>query len=722
MSTWRQSQACMRAEWLRLLTTPTWSILLILWTLVCSLYFQVVIHHASANQLPPGETPLTFFYRWFPGLLSLLLVCFIPQLTMDAVAGRRERNRLEHLLAAGIRPSSLIVGSFGALAAMLALLLIPPFLLNCILIGQGSFDLGPMIGGLCAIYSESLLIGSLGLAISCWCSSRLVAGLIALSVGMSWWIIDVFAPVLLISSEQYGQAWYQLLGLAEPIHHFAGGIIHLGQMAAFFTATMTCLALGRLGLQYPHHPQQRFVCVGLTIALAYVCLRLCSWWQSDIDVTNQHLHALDPALQQLLTELPAEQKLTVTLIASPSMRSHLIDGPLLERVENILGKISQQKFRQRQINPSNNPRLATALSHQHHLTRADLQHPTLIVETAQRAVVIRRNQLGTIEQRDGEGEVLVGFSCQQAFFHGLQEALGHQRYTVAWWATDLTRPLQPQRVVEQQQSVQKWQQSWLDCGAHITPLQSWQGLSPLAIVVLAGPYRDISQEAFTALQQHLDQGGRLCLALDGQNPQELPLLARLLQPYGINWSESNVATVQGWHGDQPELLPLVEIKSADDQGPTALASRDGRRLALPYPIPLQADLSNDDIEVKTYLPSPRASYLYHRYARPQLLPGSRPLLITAEKGDQRIAVLGSCDALANDTIQSGGNKLLSYGLYQWLSTRSNEQSVIAIKEVVSRQVQLSAGAYFLATWIVGGGLPIAAAGIGCFIWYRRRRQ
>ncbi|MFW5751518.1 MAG: hypothetical protein ACOCZK_07730, partial [Planctomycetota bacterium] len=91
----RQTWALTRAEWLRQLTGPIWAVLLVLWTLVCALFFSRVIQHASAVALPAGETPVTWFFRASPEMLSLLLVVFIPQLTMEAVAGRRERGRLE---------------------------------------------------------------------------------------------------------------------------------------------------------------------------------------------------------------------------------------------------------------------------------------------------------------------------------------------------------------------------------------------------------------------------------------------------------------------------------------------------------------------------------------------------------------------------------------------------------------------------------------------------
>ena len=104
----RQSRAIAWSECLRMATSPAWSILLFLWTLVCSLFFQIVINYAAANALPAGETPMSYFFRTAPFLLPLLLIVFVPQLTMDVVAGRRERGRMQHLLISGVRPAALI--------------------------------------------------------------------------------------------------------------------------------------------------------------------------------------------------------------------------------------------------------------------------------------------------------------------------------------------------------------------------------------------------------------------------------------------------------------------------------------------------------------------------------------------------------------------------------------------------------------------------------------
>jgi len=70
-------------------TSPAWSIFLFLWTLVCGLFFQIVINYAAATALPVGETPMSYFFITAPFLLPLLLIVFVPQLSMDVVACRR---------------------------------------------------------------------------------------------------------------------------------------------------------------------------------------------------------------------------------------------------------------------------------------------------------------------------------------------------------------------------------------------------------------------------------------------------------------------------------------------------------------------------------------------------------------------------------------------------------------------------------------------------------
>ena len=86
-------------------------------------------------------------------MMALLLVVFVPPLTMDAIAGRRERGRLEHMLV-GVRPSALLCGAFLACAGLVGLLLIPLVLFHLVL-GPYDPDPGHTIGGALPLCSKA---------------------------------------------------------------------------------------------------------------------------------------------------------------------------------------------------------------------------------------------------------------------------------------------------------------------------------------------------------------------------------------------------------------------------------------------------------------------------------------------------------------------------------------------------------------------------------------
>lgn len=90
-------------------------------------------------------------------------------------------------------------------------------------------------------------------------------------------------------------------------------------------------------------------------------------------------------------------------------------------------------------------------------------------------------------------------------------------------------------------------------------------------------------------------------------------------------------------------------------------------------------------------------------------------------GEQRVAVIGDGDFLANSYVGNGGNMDLGMHLINWLSQDDN---LIAIPSTTRKDVFLELPPW--AQYVIGFGfllgLPLILAGTGITIWLRRRKR
>ncbi|MFW5859197.1 MAG: ABC transporter permease [Planctomycetota bacterium] len=729
----RQTWALTRAEWLRQLTGPIWAVLLVLWTLVCALFFSRVIQHASAVALPAGETPVTWFFRASPEMLSLLLVVFIPQLTMEAVAGRRERGRLEHLEAAGTRRGALLLAAFTATCSMLLLLLIPPLVIHVVLASKGDADFGRTLGGILAIYLEACAVAALGLCASCWAPRRVSASLIALACGIVWWILSVYgyyADHLAggRSDPAAEPAWWTALSLQYPIREFASGLVDWRTLGTYLVLIAGLLALGRIGLHWHVRRLARAAGLVATVVLITGLLRLQQEADSTWDLTWRSLHSISPATVEALDTLDTTRApLHATLLESPAMGGDPVDGALLAATRSFLRATRSHAVRTRSLDPGLEPQAARALCRELHLSAADLEHPVVILRHAERTEVLRARDLGVIG-RNSQGErELTAIHVESAFLNAIHRLQSGRTTTVAWLRGPTFRALEARTTIERDEAVGAWRRHFATLGLNIAPLELERlGAGRFDLVVLPGPRADLPAPAIAALRAHLERGGAVLLALDGQRSQRLPLLRDLLAAYGLDWSQGLVLTAQGWHDERPDLQPVVQVLPQNESGPAGLCAREARPLHLPYAVPvLPGEARDSRQQVDGALRTPRSAHLMHgrnpprRLPRPQLLLGTSAPIPGAE--GPRIAVLGSVDALADSSLGVAGNRLLATGLARWLA-RPQDALLLPPRAIEARRYHLSPGERGWLLWGLSIILPLAATALGLSTWWWRRHR
>ncbi|MDA3960505.1 MAG: Gldg family protein, partial [Planctomycetota bacterium] len=532
-TTWRQASAICLAEWLRMLTTPAWAALLILWTLVCGLFFQVVVTHAAHNELPIGETPLTAFFRFFPGLLPVLLIVFVPQLSMDLLAGRRESGRLEQLQLAGVQPLALILGGYVAVCSVLVVLAVPILLFHGVLAGATNADPGATLGGIFALLIQSAVLAALSVAVGAWAPTRLAASLTACALGLIWWIFDLFAPAI-AGAEAMGSPWHRALALADTVHDFAGGLIEWRPVVASVVLVLSLLALARLGLLWRIRPGPRLLSVATVLLATLAALTLSTRVTTTSDITWSGSHGISEHSIAVVKALAEEAPVTVTLIATPGMRNDPADGPLLSGVRTLLQRLAPHGVDFQLLDPERSPKAVVALRDRLHIADRDLQRPVLVAEHLNRAAVLPAARLGAVATGNGR-RTLARLDAESALVAELQRLHG-ELPTVAWLTCPELRVIETPLPHRRAEAVGAWRRQLSAEGFAVEELADWSGLSAgeFDLAVVAGPQTTLPSEAVNELRQHLLRGGHLLLALDAEAGSQNELRAALAN-YGVGW-------------------------------------------------------------------------------------------------------------------------------------------------------------------------------------------
>lgn len=701
-----QAASLAQAEWLRLLGRPVWAMLAVLWTLVCALYFDAALAQAARDALPASESALSWFFRFFPGLLPLLLVIFVPQLTLDAIAGRRENGRLEQLLAAGLRPGALVLGAWLAVLGLGLVLLLPPLLFQLLLPTGLRGEGGQLLGGLLALQLQIAAVAALGLCAGAWTPSRASAGLVATAIGLLWWILDAFG------GGGRGAGEPGPLALAATVHGFATGLIAWQTVGGFALLT-ACLLLGaRLGLTLREAPLPRLVTtsgLALVLLLGLVDLRGCPH-SSALGGMRDDAPAAE--LAATIARLAADEPLRASLLIPAHSRLDPIDGPAQEAMRALLGRLAGPGLQLEILNPDRNPARAAALIDMAGLDQG-IERPVLILARGIDTSAVTAASVVHVERREGRRQ-LAALRVQTALAEALRELEGGR--PLAAWPEGLgLRPALLAEADRRGMAVGAWQRATADAGLRVVPLHNWAvlGQQPFRLLILAGPSRDPSAPALAAIEAHLARGGHLLLALDPNQDEPLPELARICARYGIAWGTGRLRALAG----------AIRVEAAADEGPVAGVARRGP-LRSRHAIALSA-MPRDGRQLRGWL---AAGHQASKNIELELdgvrhpIAGARPLLLTSlpSEGDgPRLAVLADVDLLSDAHLDQGGARALASALARWLA--EPERSAVAPLEPDRRRLLLEPGRLLLLRLVGGLLLPLLAiaAGLGCW-WWRRR--
>jgi ABC-2 type transport system permease protein len=170
--------------------------------------------------------------RDFFGLMSIVLVFFVPAISMRLWAEEMKLGTMELLMTFPVRDWEAVVGKYLAALSIIGLAIILTLPLPILVSAFGNPDWGPIIGG----YIGALLLSAAYLAIGAWTSSttsnQIVSFIIALlillvaSLGLDW--VRQFSPSWLAG-------WLSYFSLRTHFDNIARGVVDIRDIVFYLS-------------------------------------------------------------------------------------------------------------------------------------------------------------------------------------------------------------------------------------------------------------------------------------------------------------------------------------------------------------------------------------------------------------------------------------------------------------------------------------------------------
>jgi len=260
--------------------------------------------------------------RPFFGTLPLILVVFLPAVTMRLWAEEKRGNTLELLLTFPMRTHELVLGKFLAslffyLVSLAATIMIPIML--CVL---GKPDVGAMVGA----YLGAILLGAFFLAVGIFISGlvrdQIVAFILGMMVCFSLYTVGTgfFATAVDGWIPGLGSFLRNFLGVTRHYDSFAKGVVDNRDVVYFFLGSAIFLVLNGFWLEGRMRPKVKTIFTTAAVVCAGIFLT-ANWLLAEIplgrfDLTQGQIYTISPWTEKLLQGLKAP--VTAKLYISPS--------------------------------------------------------------------------------------------------------------------------------------------------------------------------------------------------------------------------------------------------------------------------------------------------------------------------------------------------------------------------------------------------------------------
>jgi len=281
--------------------------------------------------------------RVFFDELPLILLIFIPVVSMRLWAEDRKENTFELLMTFPMRAIELTLGKFCASFVFYVLALLSTAAIPVMLFAVGRPDAGVMASA----YLGAALLGALFLAIGIFVSGltkeQIVAFVVTvLSCFLLYFLgVEFFASLIDGWVPGLGAFLMRTLGTAGHLEGFLKGVIDVKDIAYFVVGAAVFLLLNSFYLDSRYRPKARLlfgaavvVCLAIVMA-ANGLLADVSWGR--FDATEGKIYTVSPATKRILRSLPSVVFITVYLTPAEKMPTFLktLEQELVDKLKEL---------------------------------------------------------------------------------------------------------------------------------------------------------------------------------------------------------------------------------------------------------------------------------------------------------------------------------------------------------------------------------------------------
>lgn len=177
--------------------------------------------------------------------LLIILVFFIPLLTMRTIAEEKKRGTFELLITSPLSVKEIVLGKFVGVALVIVIMMGCTFGFPLLLYVFGNPEFWPIVSGLLAVVLCSLAFASIGMAVSSFTENQIVAGVSSMVVLLLLYVIH--AP-----AESLGGSAADVLNYLSPtmqVRDLVRGVVSMKSLTYFFSLIIFGLFLSERALE-----------------------------------------------------------------------------------------------------------------------------------------------------------------------------------------------------------------------------------------------------------------------------------------------------------------------------------------------------------------------------------------------------------------------------------------------------------------------------------------